>query len=226
MTEDLTAHLAGLRRAMAAPLPSPEELAAGKAEDRAMAERIHKARPGVPTHHAYAVLETLRTLQHVDEAKTEPAMTAHPVLGSPIRHALIEAGIIAAEDSALQAVRKIRAFETVRDRVTGSTSDGFHTFDELYHHRTILTAMLLNQLPGLDPWKARQHHDGTMYDGFFIVGADTQGGQATYHCRDRYWDLFDIEERDRAPEFDGHTPDDTLSRLFLDVIGRELEVRP
>lgn len=65
--------------------------------------------------------------------------------------------------------------------INGSTSDGFHTFDELYHHRTILAALLLNQLPGLDPWKARLHNDGTMYDGFFIVGADTMGGQATYH---------------------------------------------
>lgn len=110
--------------------------------------------------------------------------------------------------------------------INGSTSDGFHTFDELYHHRTVLAAMLLNQLPGLDPWKSRLHDNGTMFDGYFIVGADTYSGQATYHCLNRYWDLFDIEERERAPAFDGHTPDDTLTRLFLDVMGRELEVTP
>lgn len=110
--------------------------------------------------------------------------------------------------------------------INGQTSDGFHTFDELYHHRTILFAMLINDSPGMDPWKARLHDDGTMFDGFFIVGADTMDGQATYHCRNRYWDLFQVEERDRAPVFDGHTPDDTLVRLFMEITGRELDVKP
>lgn len=61
--------LEGLQRAMAAPMPSAEELAAGRAEDRAMAERIHRARPGVPLHHVFAVLESLRVAQRLDAAK-------------------------------------------------------------------------------------------------------------------------------------------------------------
>ncbi|MEZ0090007.1 hypothetical protein [Streptacidiphilus sp. EB129] len=72
MTDDLTERLAGVQRAMAAPLPSPAELAAWKAEDRALAERIHRDRPGVPLHHAYAVLETLRVVQRIDAAKEAP----------------------------------------------------------------------------------------------------------------------------------------------------------
>lgn len=112
-------------------------------------------------------------------------------------------------------------------KITGSTSDGFHTFDELYHHRTILFAMLAQ--PGrtvrwVDAWKSRQHADGSMFDGFFIAGITTRDGEATYHCRLEYWDLFDVPERDRAPDFDGHTPDDTLARLYLQVTGRQLEV--
>jgi hypothetical protein len=78
VTENLAERLAGLQRAMAAPLPSPEELAAGQAADKAMAERIRKARPGIPLHHAYAVLETLRTIQAVDVAKAEPAIAHDP----------------------------------------------------------------------------------------------------------------------------------------------------
>lgn len=66
--EELASRFEGIKRAMAAPQPSPEELARGKAADRAMAERIHRARPGVPLHHAFAVLETLRIIQRTQAA--------------------------------------------------------------------------------------------------------------------------------------------------------------
>lgn len=40
-------------------------------------------------------------------------------------------------------------------------------------------------------WKSLHHHDGTMYDGMFIVGIDTPAGPATYHYDvDPYWDMF------------------------------------
>lgn len=71
MTDDLSERLAGLKRAMAAPLPSPEELAAWKAEDRTMADRIHKGLPGVPLHHVFGVLEALRVVRRIDAAKVE-----------------------------------------------------------------------------------------------------------------------------------------------------------
>ena len=39
-------------------------------------------------------------------------------------------------------------------------------------------------------------------------------GLATYHYDiDPYWDLFDIEELERAPEWDGHTPTDAINRI-------------
>lgn len=69
MSDDPYERLAGLQRAMATPLPSPAEIAAGKELDRAMAERIHTGLPGVPLHHAYAVLESLRVIQRIDAAK-------------------------------------------------------------------------------------------------------------------------------------------------------------
>lgn len=64
--------------------------------------------------------------------------------------------------------------------VTGSTSDGYHTFDELYHHRAVLFSVIVATFPGRS-WKSLHHHDGTMYDGMFIVGIDTPAGPATYH---------------------------------------------
>ena len=110
------------------------------------------------------------------------------------------------------------------DEVTGSTSDGFHTFDELYHHRTILFTLLTSLLDelGAECWKARVHADGTMFDGFFIAGVTGPSGDATYHLKNEYWDRFPAPYRLKAPEFDGHTPDEALARLWKMIIGTEV----
>lgn len=61
---------------------------------------------------------------------------------------------------------------------------------------------------------AKLHADGTMYDGMFIVGIETPDGQATYHYDvEPYWDMFHCKEVDRAPEWDGHTPDRAIERI-------------
>ena len=53
-----------------------------------------------------------------------------------------------------------------------------------------------------------------MYDGMFIVGIETPDGQATYHYDiDPYWEMFRCNEVDRAPEWDGHTPDQAIERI-------------
>lgn len=99
------------------------------------------------------------------------------------------------------------------EKITGETSDGYHTFDELYDHRAKLFSVIVHDHREL-AWKSRLHHDGTMYDGMFIVGIETPGGQATYHYDvDPYWGLFDCEELDRAPEWDGHTPQQSIDRI-------------
>ena len=60
------------------------------------------------------------------------------------------------------------------------------------------------------------HHDGTMYDGMFIVGIDTSQGQATYHYDvEPYWDMFWCKELERAPEWDGHTSEQAIERIGL-----------
>lgn len=102
---------------------------------------------------------------------------------------------------------------TLRQTVTGDTSDGYHTFNELYHHRAVLFSVIVRDHADL-AWKSKAHHDGTMYDGMFIVGIETPQGQATYHYDiDPYWDMFECKELDRAPEWDGHTPDGAIARI-------------
>lgn len=114
--------------------------------------------------------------------------------------------------------------------ITGEPSDGFHTFNELYQHRMLLTAALFNAWrkldgedigPEADVHKSWNHSDGqTCSDAFhaepgswFIVVAQLPTGQISYHYRREHWDLFKIPERDLPAEFDGHTAEQVAQRL-------------
>lgn len=102
---------------------------------------------------------------------------------------------------------------TLGGEINGKTSDGYHTFDELYHHRAVLFSVVV-AANSSRAWKSKLHHDGTMYDGMFIVGIDTPQGQATYHYDvEPYWDMFWCKELERAPEWDGHTSDEAIERI-------------
>lgn len=110
----------------------------------------------------------------------------------------------------IQAAKKSGELESADE-----ISDGYHTFNELYHHRAILFATILNN-PKFAPiaWKSKHHEDGSMYDGMFIVGIDTPAGQASYHYDvDPYWDMFKVKELERAPHFDGYTAAESIERI-------------
>ncbi len=108
----------------------------------------------------------------------------------------------------------------------GDFSDGYHTFNELYHHRAILFSIICNACPE-KAWKSKLHDTGDMYDGMFIVGIETPRGQATYHYNvDPYWDLFQIKELERAPKWDGHTPAEAIERIRSLVIRERGEWLP
>lgn len=111
-------------------------------------------------------------------------------------------------------IEDIRSMPTITPPpITGDTSDGYHTFNELYHHRAILFSVICDERPDI-AWKSKRHHDGTMYDGMFIVGIDTPEGQVTYHYDiEPYWDMFRVKELVLAPEWDGHTPDEAIRRI-------------
>ena len=95
----------------------------------------------------------------------------------------------------------------------GEFSDGYHTFNELYHHRAVLFSVICNMFPD-KAWKSKLHDTGDMYDGMFIVGIETEQGQATYHYDiEPYWDMFKVKELEKAPKYDGHTPSDAIARI-------------
>lgn len=100
-------------------------------------------------------------------------------------------------------------------KVSKTTSDGYHTFGELYDHRMMLFIALLKSYPKL-AWRSKLHHKGgeEMFDNMFIAGMNLPSGQISYHTHLEHWDLFEgVKELKRAPEWDGHSPQDVVDRI-------------
>ena len=103
-------------------------------------------------------------------------------------------------------------------KVAGDTSDGYHTFNELYDYRRVYNAALFNEWASqgkYDVHKSWKHSDGKdcFGGGWFIVVAELPTGQASNHYEAQYWDNFAIPSKDTANEYDGHTPKQALSRI-------------
>lgn len=103
-------------------------------------------------------------------------------------------------------------------RIDENTSDGYHTFKELYEFRLLYNAALFNLMfnnADLSVHKSKKHSDGELCfgGGWFVVVAQLPTGQITNHYELKDWDLFQIPERDKAARWDGHTAQDVAKRL-------------
>jgi len=102
------------------------------------------------------------------------------------------------------------------DKETEETSDGFHTFGELYKYRLLYNAAFFNSISNFyDVHKSWRHSDGEecFGGGWFIVMAELPTGQISNHYEAKYWDLFKIPVKENANIWDGHTPNDAANRL-------------
>ena len=103
--------------------------------------------------------------------------------------------------------------------VDGNTSDGYHTFNELYDFRKAYNAAFFNELHANNKCsvhKSWRHHDNELCfgGGWFIVVAVLHTGQISNHYEAKDWGLFAIPEAEKAlVEFDGHTGKDVVERL-------------
>jgi len=91
--------------------------------------------------------------------------------------------------------------------VNGNTSDGYHTFNELYDHRCLLWINLCLLQHQKMTYLVEDH-----FDGWFLLGCQTKFGQLSYHCPNKYLHLCKKITR-RHPEFDGHKSKDVIERL-------------
>jgi hypothetical protein len=80
-----------------------------------------------------------------------------------------------------------------------SISDGYHTLTELYDQRLALFRLLMTLYCNAS-WKAYQHHDLTILDGWFLVGIDFPNfGTISYYARNSLWDSFKVRILEKAP---------------------------
>jgi hypothetical protein len=106
------------------------------------------------------------------------------------------------------------------EQVSGDTSDGYHTFNELYDFRKAYNAALFNEWAQNNKYsvhKSKRHFDGEdcFGGGWFIVVAQLPDGQISNHYEMKDWDRFQLPETDKALfEYDNHTGADVLHRLF------------
>lgn len=107
--------------------------------------------------------------------------------------------------------------------------DEYHTMDELYEQRMLWNALAVGYQARINPGsvtKSWLHADGEPCFGktapgerWFIVTASLPNGpegkdlQVSQHYPERDWDLFHCIETERAPEWDGHTPQQGNARL-------------
>ena len=104
-------------------------------------------------------------------------------------------------------------------KITENTSDGYHTFKELYEFRKVYNAVLFNEWFNQGKYsvhKSMKHSDGEKCfgGGWFIVVATLPTGDISNHYENKDWNLFNCEVRPRAKEWDGHTSQDVVNRLL------------
>lgn len=110
--------------------------------------------------------------------------------------------------------------------------DEHHTIDEIYEHRYRLFLALVkiydNYITPMDCnircWKAKKHEDGSMHEGYFLLGMTVtkrsfvsdvpdETFDISYHLPIRFWSMANVIEVPSAPPYDGYTPEDVLNRL-------------
>lgn len=131
------------------------------------------------------------------------------------------------------AIEQAKAMHTEETTITENTSDGYHTFKELYEFRKAYNVALFNEWGSQkerqigNQWtplntknhvhKSWKHHDGELCfgGGWFIVVAVLPTGQISNHYKAEDWDLFNIPEVEKALfPFDDHTGEDVIKRLL------------
>lgn len=107
-----------------------------------------------------------------------------------------------------------------------NTSDGYHTFKELYRFRLLYNAALFNEWAAQKKYKVHKswkHSDSTLAfgGGWFVVVAELPTGQITNHYEAGDWNLFHIPEANVAHAWDGHTAADVATRLEAFIMAIE-----
>ena len=79
----------------------------------------------------------------------------------------------------------------------------------------------MKSCPQYKPWASKQHAEGPSYDNLFIAGITTPHRDITYHIHMKYWPAVEQMEGitilDKGKEWDGHTSEDIIRRLYKTI---------
>lgn len=93
-------------------------------------------------------------------------------------------------------------------------SDGYHTIEELYDHRSLLYITLANEVAH----KYNVSYKLDDYPGWFVLYIELPTGQISYHIREKYFDLVcenpNIARQLSTSHWDGHTSKNVIERLI------------
>ena len=105
-----------------------------------------------------------------------------------------------------------------RPQASGDTSDGYHTFDELYEHRALLLINWLLEV--IDPFADDNQKEvpcwvADHYPGWDLVFYNSAVGQVSYHIARYLRPLYEgkFKQVQSNDEFDGHVAKDVAFRL-------------
>ena len=137
----------------------------------------------------------------------------NPEIMNQWQHEAVRKTLIDAREDIERLERELSAAK----QITGETSDGYHTFNELYEHRHALF-LALAQSNYKDAWMCKKHGDGSEMEGWFIAGIDLWSGSTiSYHLPMRLWEACKetgATALHNAPKWDGHTSKDVIDRLM------------
>lgn len=97
--------------------------------------------------------------------------------------------------------------------VNGDMSDGYHTFSELYDHRSLLFIAWIcsDGCPGNACWLPEH------YPGWDLLSVDIPAlGQISYHIPVKFRPLYEhycYQKKESDHVYDGHTSKDVLERI-------------
>lgn len=90
------------------------------------------------------------------------------------------------------------------------------SYEELYQQKIILFCTLCNCFKG-QSWKSKKSFNDEIEpinSDVFIAGIQTPKGNVMYYIKQKYWELFEIKELERAPLCDYYTEQERLMRIL------------
>ena len=109
--------------------------------------------------------------------------------------------------------------ENIKTINTDLISDGWHTFGELYNHRSLLFLKLCKELSKDEKYlvyKSKKHFDGSDMEGYFNLGVKLQDDTfVAYHISNQYWDECDFAETlEKSPIEGEYSSKDAVNNLM------------